>query len=276
MADENTLAATPGETEVVNLDQVAEIPAGTAATDQTRTTDQEEADGDIAGADDQSGDGRPRKLSGSRRERIRNDFLRRENAELRSQLEQTRRPAAGETEVEKEPQESDFNGDVFAYERAANAYNMRKIIREENARTDAGRRSTEQAELWRERAVAHQERVEEAKETIADFDQVLAAARVPVSDEVGQEILASDQSALLAYHLAKNPDKLQALNGMTGKELAREIGRLEGIVRAPASNRKTNAPTPIQPLRGGAAPAFDPSKSSMDDYIAKRNAGWSG
>jgi hypothetical protein len=44
----------------------------------------------------------------------------------------------------------------------------------------------------------------------------------------------------------------------------------------PPKNTKTNAPAPLSPLKGGAAPAFDPKSASMDDYIAKRKAGWSG
>jgi hypothetical protein len=63
---------------------------------------------------------------------------------------------------------------------------------------------------------------------------------------------------------------------MTGSKLAREIGRLEGMVRMPAANQKTNAPAPVAPLKGGASPAFDPKSASMDDYIAKRQSGWSG
>ncbi|MBN8968945.1 MAG: hypothetical protein J0G95_10845 [Rhizobiales bacterium] len=272
MADENTLAEAPGE-EIVNLDQDAN-----ASTEEDAKPDETEA-GKAEGAGDQAGDDanseeeKPKKLSGSRRERLRNEQLRRENEELRAALE--RRPQAGESE-DKEPQEADFNGDIFAYERAVNSYNTRKIIREETMLAEQRRQSTEHNEVWRETVVAHQERVETARESIPDYDKVLASAQMPVSQEVSRELIASDKSALLAYYLARNPEKLERLNGMTGTALAREIGRLEGSVRMPASNQKTNAPSPIQPLKGGAAPAFDPSHSSMDDYIAKRNSGWSG
>lgn len=274
MADETTLAEAPVD-EIVNLD-----PAETTSTEEAKNPDEPaekvEDAGDQAGDDTNPDEEKPRKLSGSRRERLRREAVERENRELRARLEQIEAPNRPGAEAEKEPQEADFNGDVFAYERALNAYNVRKIIREENSLADQRRHSEQRDDAWREVVVAHQERVEEARESITDYDQVLASARTPVSPDVGREILASDKSALLSYYLAKNPEKLQALNGMTGRELAREIGRLEGSVRMPAANRKTNAPSPIQPLKGGAAPAFDPSKSSMEDYIAKRASGWSG
>lgn len=271
MADETTLAEAPGGDEIVNHDEVVtEVQTG----DGTAAEEPEPE-----GAEEPAPEGeeeKPKKLSGSRRERIRNELLRQENAELNRRLEEAGRSGAGKEATEKEPQEADFNGDYFAYERARTEFAVRQAVRDEMGQRDSAKRAVEQSDVWRERVAAHKERVEEAKEAITDFDKVLASSTVPVSNEVSREILTSDKSALISYYLAKNPEKLQALNGMTGRELAREIGRLEGSVRMPASIRKTNAPAPITALRGGAAPAFDPSASSMDDYIAKRSAGWSG
>lgn len=274
MSDETTLAATPGEDPTVNLEQ-EEAPAKVQP-ETGNEPEKAEGAGDDAGTDDQSGEEKPKKPSGSRRERLRNEQLRRENEELRARMEAfERRPEAG-VEAEKEPQETDFNGDYFKYEREWNAWNARKIVREERTRDHESRNKTAQADQWRERALEHQDRVEDARGEIDDYDKVLASSNTPVADEVGRELLLSDKSALLSYYLAKNPSKLEALNRMTGRELAREIGRLEGVVRMPPKNSKTNAPAPIAPLKGGASPTFDPSKASMDEYVAKRKAGWKG
>jgi hypothetical protein len=278
MSDEDTLAVTPGDDPTVNLDQTQEETPAKVEPEAETGNEPEKAEGagDDAGTDDQSGEDKPKKLSGSRRERLRNEQLRRENEELRARMEALeRRPQAGD-DADKEPQEADFNGDVFAFTEARAVWKAKQFLREERAREQESRSKTAQAEQWRERVLEHQDRVEEARETITDYDKVLASSKVPVSDEVGREILSSDKSALLSYYLAKNPDKLEALNSMTGRELAREIGRLEGAVRLPAKNSKTNAPAPIAPLKGGASPTFDPSKASMDEYVAKRKAGWRG
>jgi hypothetical protein len=122
-------------------------------------------------------------------------------------------------------------------------------------RSDLDRR---QADARRERELAHLERIEEARETIADFDTVMATMKgVTIRDDLIEEIKASDKSPLLAYHLAKNPDKLRELNSMSGRELAREIGRLEGSIRMPAGKKQTTAPPPPANLKGGAAPHTD-------------------
>jgi hypothetical protein len=278
MSDENTLVETPADEPIVNLDQ-PETPAAEAGAEVEAKTDETgrpEGAGDDAGEEGQSGDDTPKKLPGSRRERLRNEQLRRENEELRARMDALeRRSQAGDGE-DKEPQEADFNGDVFAYTEARAVWKAKQFIREERQREQQSRSQAAQANHIREMVVAHEDRVEEAREKISDYDKVLAAAKTPVSAEVGREILSSDKSALLSYYLAKNPDKLQALNEMTGSKLAREIGRLEGMVRMPATNQKTNAPAPISQLKGGASPAFDPKSASMDDYIAKRQSGWNG
>lgn len=278
MTDETTLAATPGEVVVEKTVDVFEPES----LDPKKPEDSETpAEPKAAEEGDEPADGeKPAKIPGSRREKIKNGILQRENAELLRRVEEAERrskPAAESASDDKEPQEADFNGDYFAYERAKTAFDVRKVVREEHQRIEDGKRSTEQSEAWRDHVIAHEERVEEAKEVITDFDQVLASAKdIKISPEVGKELLLSEKSALLTYYLAKNPDKALALNGMTGRELAREIGRLEGSVRMPAAKKQTTTPAPLTTVRGGSAPSFDPSSSSMEEYVAKRTAGWSG
>ena len=154
---------------------------------------------------------------------------------------------------------------------------MRDAVRKEVDRARTQEQRQRQAEAFHESVAAHEERMEEARERIADFDTVVRAATgLRVEQHVASEILDSDKSALLQYYLAKNPDKLRELNGMSGRALAREIGRLEGRVHLPKAKQATEANPPLNPIKGGAAPAFNPATASMDDYVAKRRAGWSG
>ena len=170
------------------------------------------------------------------------------------------------------PREADF-GDVQAYERALNAWNVelsaerafRRIVAQERADAEAAR----DAEVNRERVIAHVERIEELKDRVPDFnDTMKAAAMINLRNEVAQEILGSEKSALIQYHLAKNPDRARELNGLSGRELARAVGRLEGAVRLPPSRKATDATPPLAPLRGAAALSFDPAKAEMDEYVA--------
>src|SRR6185295_18789249 len=110
-----------------------------------------------------------------------------------------------------------------------------------------------------EAVAAHLARIDQAKQRIPDFDQVIrSGGRVQVAPDVADEILNSEKSALLQYHLAGNPDKLAELNGLSGLNLAREIGRLEGRLYLPAARTATEASPPLSDVRGSAAPPFDP------------------
>ena len=124
--------------------------------------------------------------------------------------------------------------------------------REENDRQSESERA---AEAQRKRDEAHVARIKGAKGTIADFDIVMAKmAGVPVHEDLVADVLSSDKSELLTYHLANHPDKIQKLNSMSPTERARELGRLEATLKLPEGKRQTSAPPPPSRLSGGAAP----------------------
>lgn len=263
MADEDTLAATPGDTTAapendgfIDLDAV-----------ETADTGDEEEIKPEAKAEEPKPEGeeeKPKKPSGAQRAKIREQRLLDEMSAKDRRIEELERsqPAsrtASESE-EKEPQEADFNGDFFAYQTALTAWKAGKAasdaIEKRLSAREETERSNKQAELVRERAIAHAERVEDAREVIADFDQVMGTMKgVNVRNEVIEEIMSSEKSALLAYHLAQNPDKLNAMNTMSARELAREMGRLEATVALPSAKKATTAPAPPSTVRGGAAPS---------------------
>lgn len=209
---------------------------------------------------------------GSVRDRRRAEMLRAENAELLRRLEETERKLPkGDGEVEQPPKEEDYNGDWTAYVAARAAFEAGKAVEKKLSAREVREREASQVDVSRERKIAHLERVDEAKEVITDFDQVMAGMKgATIRDDVLEEIISSEKSALLAYHLAKNPDTLRKLNDMSGtRELVREIGRLEGSVRMPSAKKQTSAPPPPTQVNGGAAPGFDASKASMAEYAAE-------
>jgi hypothetical protein len=277
MSDEtNEQANAPAEGEVQTNDEAQAEQAKGQEAEQDETAKQESDGDDEQGGEDQD---RPKRLSGAQRLKRRNEFLLNELAQRDRELEEFRRRSSStaEAEQEKPPKEEDYPNDWLAYQDARNAYNMRKLFREESQRRELAEQHSKRGELQREKQIAHLERVEEARGTITDFDEVMAEMRgVNVRDDVIDEIMSSDKSALIAYNLAKNPEKLRELNAMSGRELAREVGRLEGSVRMPAAKKQTNTPPPLSKVTGGAAQSFDPKAASMDDYIAKRQSGWEG
>jgi hypothetical protein len=203
-----------------------------------------------------------------------NEYERRER-----ETQQRQQNPQGKPGIDREPTEQDFPNDWLSYERARTAWDVRQSVREEmqglinQDKTQRDQRI--QVERQRERLLAYEDSTEAARERIPDFDTVLKSPTNHISKlkpEVVEELLASDKSALLEYHLAKTPDKVRELNGMTGKELAKEIGRLEARVHLPTSKKATEASAPPSQVRGAAAPPVD-AQSGPDDmnaYVAWR------
>jgi hypothetical protein len=269
MSDQETLAATPDAATTTTEAPVTPVNDGIIDHDAPEEV-KDDGEGDKGGEpekardkDADGEDGKPPKLSGAQRAKIREQRLRDELSAREREIEELRAktPAAAASDSEdKPPREEDFNGDWFAYQSALTAYNASKAVRDEIRKDretrEASERQTKQAEIARERRTAHMERVEDAREVIADFDQVMKGMDgVQVRNDVIDEIMSSENSALLAYHLAKNPDKLNALNSMSGRELAREMGRLEATVKMPEAKKATSAPAPLSRPKGGASPS---------------------
>ena len=248
------------------------VPAAEAFEPAPETPEHSEPETSEGQGDDRE-DENARRPSRSQRYQRRIALLTAENDDLRRRATVVRPPAdAGWPAQEWPPQEADFNGDVLAYERALNAHNVRQAAREavrQEAERERGERFlAHQAEAHREHVVAHLDRVEELKERVPDFhDAMKVAATIKLREEVLDEILRSEKSALVQYHLAKNPERARELNGLSGRELARAVGRLEGAVRLPAK-RATGATPPVQPLTGASGPSFDPFRSEMAAYAA--------
>lgn len=253
---------TPVNDGIIDLDAPETEVEETKEEPEEGKDESDKGEADKAGEKDAGEEDKPKKLSGAQRAKLREQRLLQENSDLQRKLEEATRktPAADASEDDKPPREEDFNGDWFAYQSAKTAYEAKKAIRDEIRRDretqEASQRETKQAEFARERKLAHEERVEDAREVIADFDQVMANMKgVSVRNDVIDEIMSSDQSALIAYHLAKNPNELDALNAMNSRELARAMGRLEATLKMPEAKKQTSAPAPLSRPKGGASPS---------------------
>lgn len=75
-------------------------------------------------------------------------------------------------------------------------------------------------------------------------------------------------------HLLSNPETAFELAEMTAEEALLKIGELNAAFKSAPKKAVTKAPAPPTPVRGGASSGFDPETASMDEYVAKRNAGW--
>ncbi len=247
------------------------------ADDGEQEGDQGEGDQNQDGeaeAGDHAGE-RPKRKSGSARLKDRVRALERENGELRRGRQAQRAPAYVSDDDLVEPREQDFPNDYLAYDRALREFQTKRAIRDENRRiawADARRHAVAE---YRERLSGYNVRLEEVKDRIPDFDRVMSSAgTLPIRNDVQNLILESPKGPLLAYYLAKNPDKLADINGMPPWAAAKEVGSLEARIRGPKPKTVTRAKAPAQPPRGGtAARGAAPAQMSMADDIAARKAG---
>lgn len=287
MTDETVLAETPAAETVADPTTKIEQAAPETVVEETpeAADTAEPAVEETTDADAEDDGGEKKKIPGSQRLKrklalIESDFANvlRENEELKRRVPAPQEQRQdGRPGIDREPTEADYPNDYFSYERSRTAWEVRQSVRDEIARAQQIPQQVRQAEAQRERLIAYEESAELVRERIPDFDKVIrTAADVTIKPELIQELLASDKSALLQYHLAKNPDKARELNAMSGKELARELGRLEARIHLPTPKKATDASPPPSKLKGGAAASFDANSSSMDDYVAKRKAGWKG
>jgi hypothetical protein len=179
---------------------------------------------------------------------------------LRAQIgtgEQRRAPEDG-------PKEADFNGDYFAYQAAKIAHESKQALRSEFEAERQTREQSRLASLQREMVEDFEERADEVRSRIADFDgtiQAFTSSGGKFSDALRDEILQSEMGPALAYQIAKNPQLANQLNAMSPREVAREIGRLEARSSLPNPKKQTAAPAPMSQPKGGAAP---PVKSESE------------
>jgi len=246
--------------------------------------DDEEDSGDADEDDDEQedDDDRPRKKSRSQRYQDQIRRLQDENSQLRGRsagnLTDEQVAAKVKTIIGEPPQEKDFD-DYLAFDRAAQAYEVdkRQVTREVKA--EAGRATEADNFRKQQRAEQHNDRVadfrtrgatpDEKKANAADFDKVMAAAKnAKVAPVVEELILDSKKGAHLQYYLAKNPDRLAALNRMSERDAAREIGRIEARLALPKPKTKSSAPPPPRRPQGGSAPAS--ADAELEGYLTKK------
>lgn len=136
-----------------------------------------------------------------------------------------------------------------------------------NDRADAAERTAQMAV-----ELQFSELENEARSRWTDYDVVARNPNVPITADMAEIIKESELGPDLAYHFGKNPAEAARLAQLSGKSLAREIGRLEARLSAPKASAKVPS-APVRPINGIAAGGSkDPGAMSMAEYAAWRKA----
>ena len=255
-------------------------PEGEAKTETETPAKDDKADEESDGEDTDDAEAeKPKRRSGVQRlkdkvQRLEAELAERNSApSVRSNADLD---AAIQAEIGPPPRESDFS-DYLAFEDAKALWRNEYALAKRDIRGRVEQFTARQQERVRDLVSDFEEGQITARKSIPDYDTVLkSAAKAPVAPHVEGLILESDKSALIAYHLAKNPEKLDRLNALPPIEAAREIGRLEARLSLPSAKTATNAPKPIASVKGGASPTPKLGEMSMEEYAAARSKGWKG
>jgi hypothetical protein len=174
-----------------------------------------------------------------------------------------RQPAPQQAQAaDQEPQPSQFN-DAFEYAKALAEYTADKRIGEMRKQDAEAKEAQERQKVIDQWA----NKVQQAKASLPDFDDIVASSDVVVNDDIRDAILESDVGPQILYHLAENDDVAKKIAGLSAKQALREIGKLEARFEVketapePKPITRSKAPAPINPLRG-SSPADVPLSSN--------------
>lgn len=171
------------------------------------------------------------------------------------------------------PKESSFDS-YEEYQAALAAHQYRQLSKQDReddikSARDEARKADEQAHAAMKEAFI--ERAVDFAERVPDYHQKVADTSLPITPEMASEIHASEKGPEIAYFLATHRAEAARIAGLTNsREVAREIGRIEGRLSAPAPKKITAAPAPVKSVASGSGSKrdFDPATASHEDMKA--------
>lgn len=135
-----------------------------------------------------------------------------------------------------------------------------------------------QQEAAQKRQQTFKEREQAFAAAHPDYEEVAKAEHVPITKEMAEAIIESDDAPAIAYYLGQNLEEASAIAAMSPIAAARAIGRIEAklsattSVPAPITPAKTvtRAPEPVTTLSGAPAVTQSYDEMSMAEYDAAR------
>ncbi len=157
---------------------------------------------------------------------------------------------------------------------AQTRHNVKQVLSEEKleqteraAEMAAQRAKVAQAEIFNAQ-------VSELRDHIPDIDLIFTPAEKggpTISPIMAEAIYRADNSALVAYHLAKNPREATRIANMDPVSALVAIGQIAAGIKPATMKRISQAPAPVPTVSGSnASPGVDLSTASYKDYEAMR------
>ena len=265
-----------GAEEVVQSEEIEQVSEASEGTESTEGTTEKAP----AEESQETEDEKERKSRSERRREAR-ERAQQELRESEAKRQEAERRVQAIREASKNlpaPKQDDF-ATYEDFQAALSAHHAVKMLdsREAQKLEAEAKAQFEQVKILRQRQAQEdaenwQSQMAEAASRYADFTKV-ALQDAYVTDQMATFISRSDVGADIAYHLGKNRDLGVRISQMSPMEMAMAFGRLEATVSAPQSQRTTNAPPPINPVRGKGTASKDPGDMNPSEYKAWIDAG---
>lgn len=192
-------------------------------------------------------------------QKARADLYERQIKELQQKSEPAKDPSA--------PKMEEFT-DIKEYEAAVRKHERETLLKSVQQQQQEQQTHQAQAQLegsWAEKINRGETKFDDFYETVGDLkpDTPWKAA-----------IMRSDNGDDIAYHLGKNLTEARRIAALDPISQLLEIGRLSTKLETapPQAKKKSEAPPPISPLKGGANVNTTPSESDdMATWMKKRN-----
>lgn len=273
MTEETSAAEEVGDGSEVVRDEPEKVEAHDTDSPKGQEAEAETPEGDEEDAEEGQQD--LSKQEKRRKDREYKKRLREEAADAKRELDaaktrQERITKAGESSTP--PQEKDFEDySEYVAAKAVWKYSQETHSREAEAvgsEVQEAERKLEQIGETEKRLVQENFAVQvaDARSRYSDFDAVVTARDVPITQDVVDIVMQSDVGADVAYHLASDKALAAEISAMSPIEAARAIGRIEAKLSAPKPRTTSTAPDPISPVKGKASATKDPAKMSMSEY----------
>lgn len=274
MTEETGAAAPTEEQAVTQAPSEQATPETSVQADAAPENAETEAKPQEGAADED----KPRKQSTSERYRrkisAQAGVIERMQAELEALKQRTGQDGETAPKADQYPQgewDPSYIADLAAHKAAAK---ISETLAERDSRGLAEKAAATRQEMYED----FQDRTEAFKVLTPDFDEKLAnlAKTLPngFAPHVTEELIESEVGPALLYQIASDPRKAAELNAMSPREVAREIGRLEGKTSLPNPKKQTSAPPPLKTPAGAMAKPVDVHVLAKSDdpsaYMAMR------
>jgi len=169
------------------------------------------------------------------------------------------------------PRPEDFEDKTTAeYLEALTDWKADQKLREYESRQQAKQRETAEQEQQRTSAEKFASTIQAGREAFEDFDEAiesLSNPAIPITKELVEALITSENGAALMYHLATHQEDIARIAKLPAMAAARELGKLEARIAGEKPAAEAEEEAPPKPIAKAPPPPPTPIKRAarVDD-----------